>query len=269
MRAAVLLADGAMALAAARPASSSPRVYSLDQCADQYVLALSRPSDIVGLSRRAVDADSYLRRMAVGRRRKRATSEAVLAANPQVVVRYWGGDARLTADLEARGVKVVAIDDATDFAGVRVNVRRVATALGQTQAGERLIARMDQRLAASVGAWRGAPALYLTSGGYTAGRDTLIDAMMSGAGVKNLAGGQGFHEVSLERLVFEPPWAIVQGFFDASYLAYQRWNLGHQPLVRRLARGRTIVSLPASILGCPAWFAAEGTAQIARARLRD
>ena len=52
----------------------------------------------------------------------------MLAARPQVVVREWGGDPALIRRLEARGVRVIGIDDAADFDGVRTNIRRVATA---------------------------------------------------------------------------------------------------------------------------------------------
>ena len=79
MRLAVLLAAAAMVWAAF-PALAAPRVYSLDQCADQYVMALSPRRAIVGVSRRAGDADSYLRDRSRGLPRRRATSEAVLAA---------------------------------------------------------------------------------------------------------------------------------------------------------------------------------------------
>lgn len=245
---------------------AGPRVYSLDQCADQYVLALSDRADIVGLSKRATKADSYLAARARGLPQRRATSEAVLASAPAVVVRYWGGDARLVADLERRGVRVVAIDDAADFQGVRANIRRVAAALDQRGAGEGLIARMDARLAAARGAWGGAGALYLTSGGDTAGRATLIDAMLRAAGLTNLVAVAGFPTLSLESLVLSPPAALVLGFFDAEADAFQHWSLGRRASLRRLAEQRAIVSLPAALLGCPAWFAADAVERLAAAR---
>ena len=49
------------ALAAGGGAQARPRIVSLDQCADQYVLALAPRDEIVGLSKRALNADSYLR----------------------------------------------------------------------------------------------------------------------------------------------------------------------------------------------------------------
>lgn len=266
MRAAAAIAGGALATALASSALTAPRVVSLDQCADQYALALGPRASIAGLSRRALNADSYLAPMARGLPLRRATSESVLAARPEVVVRYWGGDDRLLADLSRRGVLVVRLDDATSFDGVRANVRRVAAAVGAGPEGEGLIADMNRRLAASRGAWRGAGALYLTSGGATAGGGTLIDAMMRAAGLTNLAGGRGFHSIRLEALVLAPPTLVVLGFFEAAALAAQHWGPGRHQALRRLAARRAIVSLPGALLGCPAWFAADGTAAIARAR---
>jgi iron complex transport system substrate-binding protein len=162
---------------------AAPRVFSLDQCADQFVVALAPRPSIVGLSPRVLDADSYMRAQAVGLPRRRASSEAILATRPQVVVRSWGGDARLTGLLTREGVSVVQIDgDAADFAGVRANIRRVAAALGEPARGEALIARMDGQIARSRGAWGGRGAIYLTPAGFTAGPQTLIDAVLTAAG---------------------------------------------------------------------------------------
>jgi iron complex transport system substrate-binding protein len=248
----------------AAPLAAAPRVVSLDQCADQYVLALSPRAAIAGLSGRALHADSYLRAAARGLPRRRADSESVLAARPAVVVRYWGGSPAMVADLARRGVRVVTIAEATDFAGVRADIRAVAAALRARPAGEALIARMDAKLAAAAGAGRGAAALYLTPGGDTAGRGTLVGAMLAAAGLRNLAPGQGYGRVSLERLTLQPPPLLVLGFFDADLAAGQRWSLGRQEPVRRLIARTPHVSLPGAILGCPAWFAADGVAALAR-----
>jgi len=247
-------------------ARAGPRVASLDQCADQFVLALAPRGDIVGLSHRADDADAYLRAQAAGLPLRRASLEAVLASRAQIVVRYWGGDEGLTRSLARRGVKVVKIDDAADFDGVRANVQRVAAALGRPAAGQALIARMDSELAAARGAWDGRSALYLTPGGFTAGRETLVGAMMMAAGLGEAAPAPGYAPVSLERIVADPPGAFVLGFFETTSTAGQHWSVGRHAALRRAMAGRTLAVLPDSILGCPAWFAADGAAILARAR---
>ncbi len=252
----LLLAGGARA---------APRVVSLDQCADQFVLALSSRGDIAGLSTRARADDSYLRERATGLPIVRADTEAILGARPDVVVRFWGGSPELLADLRRRGVRIARIDDATDFGGVRANIRRVAEALGRRQGGERLIAEMDGKLAAAAGAWGGRSALYITTGGATSGRGTLIDAMFRAAGLRNTSQASGYTELSLESLVVHPPAAVVGGFFDASAVARQPWGIGRHRVLKDLMRRNALISLPAAILGCPAWFAGDGVARLAAA----
>ena len=259
-----------LALAIAAPAwgQVSPRVLSLDQCADQFVLALSPRNRIVGLSPRARNADSWLAARAAGLPIHRVDSESALAARPEVVIRYWGGDPNLLADLRRRGARVVTIADATTFTGVRENIRLVAAALGEVSTGEALVRRMNAQLLASEGAWRGAPALYLTSGGATAGGGTLIDAIMRAAGLRNLTRGAGYRAISLERLQLDPPQAVVKGFFDAPAQARVRWGPGRHGALAQVTTGRELVSLPGALLGCPAWFAGDAVAALAAAAPR-
>ena len=254
-----------LALILAGAAAAGPRVVSLDQCADQFTLALAVRGDIAGLSRRARAPDSYLRAAAAGLPLRRTDLESVLAARPGLVVREWGGDGQLLRRLSARGVRVVTIDDASDFDGVRANVRKVASALGRSAGGEALIARMDAELAAAKGAWGGRRALYLVPGGFTAGQGTLVAAMMQAAGLRTAAAAPGFAPAPLEDLVLHPPDAVVLGFFDSASVSTQHWSLAGHPALRAAMRGRVAASLPGAILGCPAWFAADGARDLAAA----
>jgi iron complex transport system substrate-binding protein len=244
-------------------ADAAPRVLSLDQCADQYVLALSPREAVVGLSTRADDADSRLRQLAEGLPRRRADLESALAAQPQVVVRYWGGEPRVLGALEARGVRVITIEEAGDFAGIRANIRRVAAALDRHQQGEALVARMDRRLSQAAGAWKGRPVLYLTPGGVTAGPGTLVDAILRAAGLTNLETRRGYNTVSLEALALRPPEAVVLGFFDTFQLAGASWSLGGHRVFRRVVEERAVASLSGELLGCPDWSAAEAVRRLA------
>jgi iron complex transport system substrate-binding protein len=243
-------------------------VVSLDQCADQYVLALAPRADIAGLSYRAIAADSYLRDRARGLPLRRASLESVMAIRPDVVVRYWGGDELMARRLQARGVRVVKIDDATDFDGVRADVHRVASALDRPAEGEALIAHMDAQLKAAQGAWGGRRALYYTPGGFTAGQGTLVGAILAAAGLRNAAPSASFAPVSLERLAIDPPDGLVLGFFDPASAQTQHWSISQRGALRRIAAGRMLASLPGSELGCPAWFAADAAADLARAARR-
>jgi len=253
-------------LAMAGVAEARPlRVMALDQCADQYVLAL-RPDADLALSPRADDPDAWMREEARGRRQVRPTLEAAIAFRPDVVVRYWGGEPRLLARLEADGVRVVTIEDAADFDGVRADIRAVARGLGAVERGEALIAGMDERLreAAAGAGGEERKALYLTAGGFTAGPGTLMDAILAGAGFANAATGPGFAPVSVERIALFPPARFVLGFFDR---VRDDWRgPGRHPVVSKAARGRVAARLPAAALTCPGWFAADAAAMLGAGR---
>lgn len=248
-------------LTSAGAAEARPlRVMTLDQCADQYALALAPDADLA-LSPRADDPDAFLRDAARGHRMVRPTLEAAIAFRPDVVVRYWGGEPRLLARLQADGVRVVTINDATDFNGVRADVRTVAQGLGRPARGEALITLMDARLA------QAAPrrpiqrsALYLTAGGFTAGRGTLVDAILAAAGFRNAARAPGFAPVSVERIALFPPLRFVLGFFDQSRGDWR--GPGRHPVIRKAMQGRVAARLPAAVLTCPAWFAADAAAML-------
>ncbi|MFY8141825.1 MAG: ABC transporter substrate-binding protein [Caulobacter sp.] len=256
----------AAGLALAGEVMAAPRVMSVDSCADQFVIALSPRDAIVGVSARADDPDSYMREQARGLPQRRATTETVLSLRPDVVVRYWGGDARLSEALTRRGVAVVPIEDAQDFDQVRANVRAV---LDQRAKGEALIAGMDARLARSKGAWDGRPAMYLTPTGYSSGGGTLIDAMLRAAGLTNLVSGPAWEPIPLEAIVRGPPSAFVLGFFSRLSGLTTRWGPGRHRVLQKRLPERTIASLPGAQIGCPAWFVGEGVETLARAAPRD
>ncbi|MBJ7445931.1 MAG: ABC transporter substrate-binding protein [Brevundimonas sp.] len=238
---------------------------SLDQCGDQYAMALA-PDATLALSPRADDPDSWMRAEASPHRQVRPTLEAAIAFKPDVVVRYWGGEPRLLAALERRGVRVLTIDDATTLEGVRANVIKVAEGLGERRRGDALVVSMDERLdeARPASGQARSSAFYLTPGGFTAGKGTLVDAILTAAGFANLATSPGYAPVSLERMALSPPKRFILGFFD---LFRSDWRgPGRHPVVQRAAKGRVAARLPASALTCPAWFAADAAVMASEGR---
>lgn len=249
--------------AGAAAAVPAPRVFSADPCADQYVLALAPRASIAALSREAQGPYSRLRDRAGGLPRARATVEDALARHATVVLRTYGGEAGAFA---RAGLRVVTLEDASDFDGVRRETRRAAAALGGAEAGERLVAAMDARLDAL--ARRGAldvAALYVTPGGVTAGRGTFVDALFRAAGVRNAAAEAGLSDwppLPLEKLAETPPAFAVAGFFDPKLAAADNWSPARHPAFARALAGKPVVFLPADVLSCPAWFAVEAAERI-------
>lgn len=262
MRAGSALAVVMLVFAPADKSWSAPlRVMSLDQCADQYVLAL-RPDAEVRLSPRADDPDAYLREAAMEHRRIRPTLEAAVAFKPDVVVRYWGGDMRLLSRLKSDGITVVTINDSQDFEGIRQNIQTVSQALGANERGDDLIRDMDAKLQASKGRGQGHSATYLTASGFTAGPETLIDSVLRAAGFTNGTKAAGYQPLGLERALLNPPLFFVRGFFEQLMADWR--GTGRHPVLKGLMQKRTVADLPASTLTCPAWFAADAVTTLAK-----
>ena len=253
-------------LAGAGAACAKPRAVSLDYCADQYLLKLADPDQILAVSRGADKDYAHMRAAAAGHRRIRATPEEALTLKPDLVLRQWGGGADAGRAFGRFGADVVALGFPADFDGVRTNIRVVAGALDQAARGEALIAAMDRRLAAIEQRHGDRPrALYVTPGGVTAGADTMIDAIFQAAGVDNaaaLAGRSHWPPLPAEALLLAPPEMIVAGFFDSDAENANYWSAARHPALEALFRTTRSVHLPPDLISCAAWYSVEAAERI-------
>ena len=178
---------------------------------------------------------------------------------PSVVVRYWGGDPRLVAALERRGVRVVTIEDAPDFAGVRANVRTVAAALGRRERG-RGADRRHGRPARPLGRRLEGRARPLPDPGrlhrrprHPGRRHAARRRHRQSRDPRRLPDGlrwSGWRSVRRRR------WCWASS--TASSLAGDSWGLGRHALLQQVAaRSAPSPACRARMLGCPDWCAAE------------
>lgn len=233
-------------------AAAGPRVLSADFCADQLLLALAARDQIAALSPDAEKDFSFYRARAEGLPQARADAESVISTRADVVLRFWGGDA---ARLERMGVRVVTLDYAADFDSVRKNIEAAAFAIGREGEGESLNRNIDARLnALAARGPAGVSALYVTPGGVTAGKETMIDAILSAAGVGNSAAEDGLSywpPLSAEAVIADPPAFIVAGFFSSNAERINHWSAARHPALSNLLRETPGVAPPADVLSCP------------------
>jgi iron complex transport system substrate-binding protein len=200
----------ALLIAASAAAAKPARVVSLNLCADQFVVTLAERGRIAALSPLAADpALSAVAAEATGIRRVRTVAEEVLPLEPDLAIIGPWGAVRVGAMLEARGVAVLRLGLAEDFAAILRHVRAVAAALGETERGEALAASIARELAAIPARADTRRALVWQAHGFAPGRGTLPDAVLRAAGLTNAAPFTGYGFVGLERLLADPPDLLV------------------------------------------------------------
>ncbi len=237
-----------------------PTLVSLDYCADQFVLALADREQILAVSKDAERRFSHLREKAAGIPKVRAAAEDVIALQPDVVVRSFGGDARALAFYEGFGIRTVQLGYAEDVQGTADVLRAVAAEIGQGARAEALIAAMPGAAAET-----GRSALYVTPGGVSAGQGTMIASIMAQAGLSNANEGEGWTDLPLERLVQAPPALMLTAFFGFDDDATDRWSVSRHPVMRRLMADAQVIAMDESRISCPAWLVADEAQAIAKA----
>jgi len=238
-----LLADGAAA---------APRIVSLDECADQYVLGLAPRSDIVAVSDRATLADSWFRDRVQGLPQVRPSLESVLALHPSVVVRTWQGDARLMLKLKQYGIKVISINDIVTYSDARAELLRVGHELDEDASALIEVHRFDDALEDVRNIGHDRRVLYYTPSGYSLGGDTLVADMMRRLGFRMATKDRGAFYGSPEVVLGMTPDVFALAFYDDPYA--MRRAPGRNPLVRAKIAATPHFSIPARALLCSAWF---------------
>jgi iron complex transport system substrate-binding protein len=253
----------AVALASGVARAEPPRrIVSLNLCTDQILVDLVGRERIAALSHLASDpALSAIAEEARGLVTIRGTAEEVLARDPDLVLTIAGSTPATVSLLERLGNRVLAVPLANDFDAVRSITRAIAQAVGEVQRGEQLLAEFDARLAAGAPADARRPsALVYQLNSLASGPGTLVDAMLTAAGFRNLArelqlGPAG--RLPLETLVANPPDLVVLATAPDAFRTIAADNLRHPALAAVLAER------PHVLLGMADWLC--GTPRAARA----
>jgi iron complex transport system substrate-binding protein len=150
-RRAALVALGAALAAcgdrAALAADALPKVASINVCADQHVLALADPEQILSISWLATDAAESLFAAEAGRYPLNyGTAEELLAFEPDVVLAGTYTSPFARSMLRRLGMRVIELEPEASVADIERNVRLVANAVGQAERGERLVAALQRDL---------------------------------------------------------------------------------------------------------------------------
>jgi iron complex transport system substrate-binding protein len=242
----IRLAGIALAYACgAAAAEPLPSVASINLCADQLVLALADEEQIRSVSWLSADPEESLFAAAAARHALNyGTAEELLRFDPDVVVAGAYTNAFTRGLLVRLGYRVVELEPETTVAEIERNVRVVAAAVGHTERGSDFVAAIRAE-AATLGASQPthAPAaVVVRPGGFTVGRHSLADALMTLAGVRNVAAEQGLDRwgsLSMEALLRSAPELIVLTGYRLAQPSLANSMLEHPALTRLRAERRT------------------------------
>ena len=205
-----------LAFALALPLHAAPprHIVSLNLCADQFLIRLADPAQIAGLTRLShLPNMSPIAAEAAHFQTISASAEALLAAQPDLILAGWPGqaDAAVHAGLRTR---ILVVPPANSYADIVGQVRLIAGSVGHPERGEALIRRMNAELAAIPRTGRDRIAADYQRRGYLSGAGTLMDDMMKRVGLRNLATELGLPPLAnlpLEQFVAHRPAFLITG----------------------------------------------------------
>lgn len=168
-----------------------PRIASINLCADQLVLALAEPGQILSLGPYARDARlSYLAEAARAYPQNKGSAESVLAAQADLVIVGAYDNAQTRRLLSVSGAQLFTLPPWAGFEAGTRDIRALAAAIGQVEAGEALVARIEAARKAAVSiAKPGTRALVLGRGGYLDVSASLVHDLIDLVGLDDAARG--------------------------------------------------------------------------------
>jgi len=234
------------------------RVVSVNLCTDQLALMLARPGQLASvtfLARRF--ESSYMAAQARAIPVNRGRAEEVLALKPDLVLAGTTAATPTVRLLRRLGYRVESFAIARDVAAIRAQVRRMADLLGVPARGEAIVARFDRGLAAgdaspSAAAQRPVALLYQANG-LTAGAGTIVDQVLSAAGLRNQAselGLVGFATLPLEEMLWSAPDLLVFSPYAPGTPSLGEAMLAH-PALDRFRHRHRVLQVPARLWLCP------------------
>ena len=222
-RLAFLVAMIALALPGSNArAANLPRLVSMNVCADQLLLTLADPEQILGLSRFARDgwqsqAGDISRYPVLS-----GGAEDVLLIRPDIVVAS-AFDKRSTRELlKAKGLRLVELAVPKTLDEARQQIREAGDITGHPDRAAVEIARLDAALARARRAVseRHYRVLPLSRRGWVAGSDSFVGSLLGETGLRSAAGDLGFAFggfASLEAIVnLRPDFIVVSQAGDTA-----------------------------------------------------
>jgi iron complex transport system substrate-binding protein len=226
----------------ATSAASAPRrVASLFLAADEVLVEILPPERLVAVTAMVDDPETSNivgRVTATVMRFRHADVERLIALRPDLVVVSEYNNADFLHLLRRTGLRTHVFEGLDSIAGIRHAILSLGQAVGEPRAAQRLVARMDSRLANLERRLAGVhrPRVLYWSTPYTSGAGTAIGALIEcGGGVNaaRVAGLSGLVPIGAERAFsMDPDVLLVDEISDKSAPLSSHPLLSHLRAIR-------------------------------------
>lgn len=259
-----VLAAAALSMASAAPAAgpvgrapgtTAPgRIVSMNLCADELLLRLADPGQIAAVTYLARDPrQSTVATLARDVPVNRAQAEEIVRLDPDLVIagRYT---TRATVDMLRRvGAPIVELDVPATLSDVEDQILGLGQAVGQPARAGEMVARIRS-------AFDGTPrvpgpeaptALMVAPNGFTVGSGSLVDTLITAAGLRNLGAEARFahqRRISLEGIVRLAPDVLI---IDADETSPARaYEMLHHPVIAAIPSRPEVVRISPRLWTC-------------------
>jgi iron complex transport system substrate-binding protein len=234
--------------------AAAQRIVSLNLCTDELLLRLAAPEQIGSVTWLARSpSGSNVAGLAERVPINHGLAEQVIVANPDLVLAGTFSARVAVALLKRTPLKLVEFDVPRNFDQVRKQIRDVAALVGQEQKGEQLVQNLDTRIARVEARppRRKPTAIVFNPNGFTVGRGTLVDQVISAAGLDNAAarlGMENYGQVPLEVLAMNAIDVLIVSESRDGPPAIATEILRH-PVLGKLPSTR-VVPMPGRLWSC-------------------
>jgi iron complex transport system substrate-binding protein len=249
------------------------RIVSLNLCTDQLVLALADRDAVRSVTWLARDPQSAVMAAAAAEVPvNHGMTEEIIPFAPDLVVAGLYTARTTVALLKRFGLPVLELDVPQSLPAIAAQIRTVAHALGHPERGEAMVTAMMADLTAlgpiPAGPWP--VAVVYHPNGFIGGRGSLIDDLLTRAGLRNLAAELAlthYGRLSLDLLLLGQPDLLILNTGEDLTPSLTHQVLRHPGLAKAFPHMHTLV-IPARLWSCAGPWVVEIIAQLRTAARR-
>jgi iron complex transport system substrate-binding protein len=245
----------ALHLGATEAPGKPQRIVSLNMCVDELLLRLAQPRNIASVTWLSRDAgNSNVAELAARVPVNHGLAEEIIPLRPDLVIAGVYTARPAVAMLKRTDIPVVEVGVPKSLAEVRQQIRDIAALIGEREKGESVVGAMDASLAALPSpSGRVRPrAIVLNPNGATVGKGTLVDEVMTRAGLTNVAA-----ELAIDNYGQIPLETVVASAVDVLILSASRdgppalaTEILRHPVLSALSDRPRLVVMPGRLWNC-------------------